>query len=225
MQDAKDAGLHPLFAMGTAGSYSPSGYSGSSVGSVPPAGFSGSYAGEGLAEAGRAIASGVRGAASAKREQELHVLRLQKMRREIMLDDAALMKAASDRKMAEQAAMYWGDSQAGITGPDLTAKTYPYGRKSGPRLNVRPLQATGRTSLPQYTELVGPKGRRMVLNQDSGLDEVAQVEYVARPWYDYVSSGFSNKFRPKMSSPKSYYYYWKNFYKRKYRAQRKKAKR
>ncbi len=208
VKDAQAAGLHPLFALGTGGStFSPT--------SRTPGGSSGSFAGDGLATASRAIGRGITGAASNRREQELHVLRVQKMGREIALDDAALMKAASDRKLAEQSALYWGDTQAGITGPQ--AKTYPYGTKSGPALNMRPLTATARQSVPQYVEAVGPRGRRKILNPETGLDEVSQVEYVARPWVDYVGSHFSNKFRPKMTSPRSYYHYWKQYYKRKRR--------
>ena len=179
VNDAKRAGLHPLFALGSSANYAPTGFVGT------PGQSTGSAAGEGIARAGSEIASGMR---EAKREgrtakldaasQQIHNLRLQKMTREIQLDDAQLMKMASDRKMAEQRHLYWGTPGDLSTGSPESI-TYPYGVERGPALEQRPLTATGRQSHPETVESVSPDGTRMaLLNPDLGLDEVGQAEYL-----------------------------------------------
>ncbi len=205
VRGAEKAGLHPLFAMGAgSANFSPTAVAGQAP--------TGNHMGTGIARAGEHIARGLSNRGVTRRAEEIHDLTTQKMRIEIERDQVALMAARSALARAQQGAL-WGDASTGITG-NGDVKTYPYGRKAGPPLRVRPISATARQSLPQYSEAVGPKGRRQILNQDLGLDEVGQVEYVARPWYDYFASGFNNKFRPKMTDPAAYYYYWKNYYKR-----------
>lgn len=207
--DAKAAGLHPLFALGTSASSSPS-FMGAS---------SGSFAGEGLARAGEHIAEGMRADTRQKRttrldavSAQIHNLRLQKMTKEIQLDDMEIMKRASDLKYAEQRHLYWGNP--GGTGGGLESMTYPYGTKEGPPLNMRPLTAEGRRSIPAFMEMAGPAGRRMIRNPDIG-DELSEVDTMVRPWYDYAKSFYNkSRFRPTMKNPKSFYYYWKNYYKR-----------
>ncbi len=174
--DAKAAGLHPLFALGSSANYSPSGSYAQT----------GSAAGEGIARAGEHIAAGMRQAKAGERTEkldavsaEIHNLRIQKMGREIALDDAELMKRASDLRMAETRNLYWGDGGTGLSSGGLETRTYPYGVKQGPPLEERPLTATGRQSMPETIESVSPDGTRMqLLNPDLGLDEVGQVEYL-----------------------------------------------
>ncbi len=174
--DAKAAGLHPLFALGSSANFSPSGQYISQTGSA---------AGEGVARAGEHIAQGMRRAQTGERQvqmdaasKQIHDLRLQKMTREISLDDMEIMKRASDLKMAENQLLYWGDgSSAQAGGPE--SKTYPYGTQAGPALSQRPLVASARQSMPETVESVSPDGTRMaLLNPDLGLDEVGQAEYL-----------------------------------------------
>lgn len=140
-QDARNAGLHPLFALGATGGYSRS-----------ATGFTGSHLGEGVARAGEQIAEGARSArrettraaetatrqslsaSTQKMNQAEHELRLQKMQREIALDDVKLMAAASAAKNAEQTALVapalLPGSQA-MRAPEMTTGTEhmrgPYG--------------------------------------------------------------------------------------------------
>lgn len=158
----------------------------------------GSYAGQGIARAGDAIAQGIRENESKGRQtildetaKEIHGLQVQKMNREIQLDDAMLLKMASDEKYREQRSM-WGMPGAMSTGSP-ESQTYPYGVKVGPALDQRPITAEGRRSLPMMVEQVGPKGRRMIMNPALG-DEVAQVYNTLDPWVQYAES-FANRKR------------------------------
>lgn len=178
VDNAKAAGLHPLFALGTSGTFSPS-YGGQGGG-----GKSGSYIGEGIAQAGGAIARGVTGAARQKETSALHALRLQKAQREIKLDDMEILKRASDLKMAEQNPM-WGDTDTGL---GSESKLYPYGTKMGPPLSARPLKASPRTSVPLWSEVVGPGGRRTrVMNPEMGMDEIGQIEFIRQQAQDWAA--------------------------------------
>ncbi len=194
--DAKAAGLHPLFALGTAGSYG-GGAGGWVGGGGTP---SGTAMGAGIARAGEQIATGMRTAKAGERTEKLdaagaqiHALRVTKMGKEIQLDDAELAKRASDLAMAQQSLGMWGDGGTGMSTGDLSSKTYPYGTKAGPPLNMRPLTASARESMPMMIEQVGPKGRRMIMNPALG-DEVAQVYNTVDPWVQYGES-FYNKRR------------------------------
>ena len=208
--DARAAGLHPLFALGSTGGYTQS-----------TTGFSGSHMGEGVARAGQEISRGMQRAQTEKvnasttaRLTAEHDLRLQKMQREIQLDDMELLRRSSDLKRAEQGAM-WGDWNPGITGGGQDVMTYPYGTKSGPPLNMRPLTAEGRRSIPRYVEQVGPKGRRRAINPELGLDEEGQAFDIIDPYQQYLESFWnSSKFRPTMKNPRAFYHYWKQRYKR-----------
>lgn len=91
-EDAKLAGLHPLFALGTSPNFQPTAYS--------QPGSSGSAAGDGLARASQAIAGGVRGyerqkvtARAENRAQEIHDMTISKMGVEIARDNLALQAA------------------------------------------------------------------------------------------------------------------------------------
>lgn len=176
--DARAAGLHPLFALGTAGSY------GGGAGGWVGGGQGGSAAGAGIARAGEHIAQGMRQAKANERTEsmdaataQIHALRVTKMGKEIQLDDAELLKRASDLRMAENQLLYWGDGSTASAGADV--KSYPYGTKLGPPLEQRPLVASARQSMPETVESVSPSGERLqLLNPDLGLDEVGQAEYL-----------------------------------------------
>ncbi len=171
--DAEKAGLHPLFALGSSANYSP-------TSATPQYPRSGSYAGEGIAQAGADIAKGMRRSEELKVSNEIHGLRVEKMKREIALDDAELLRRASDLKMSEQQSLYWGDANAGITSTGSPeAKTYPFGTKVGPPLNMRPLSATGRMSIPLRAEMIADDGwRYRMLNPDANMDELAEADLV-----------------------------------------------
>lgn len=186
VDNAKAAGLHPLFALGTSSNYTPS------FGTQGGGGKSGSYIGEGIAQAGRAVGKGVMQASQNKANAEIHDLRLQKMRKEIALDDMEILKRASDLKMAEQNPM-WGDTDTGL---GSETKIYPFGTKSGPPLNMRPLTAMGRQSIPKYVEQVGPKGRRKIINPELGMDETGQAHWLIDPYEQYLRAMYSRKFLP-----------------------------
>ncbi len=190
--DAKAAGLHPLFALGTSGSYSPS------IGGQTQ---TGSAMGEGIAQAGSIIGEGMRQQKAAGRQvkmdaaqAQLHALRVEKMGKEIKLDDMELMERASRLAMTQTQSM-WGDGIVGgsAEGPPGT-KTYPYGTKTGPPLSMTPLQAHPRESMPERIETRGPKGRRMILNPALGMDEAGQADWIMNPWMQWIES-FMNRSR------------------------------
>ena len=172
--DAKSAGLHPLFALGATGGYSRS-----------STGFSGSHMGEGVARAGEAVAQGMRErtrgkVATATRAEGTaeHKLRLIKMQKEIQLDDAALMKAASDLKIAEQALM--SGPRGNIVGPP--------GQVLGEAPMDRPIISTPRQSLPTWSEIRNPDGSvSRVLNPELGLDEVGQFEFLRQQAQEWMT--------------------------------------
>jgi len=213
-EDAKNAGLHPLFALGTAGGGGFSG--GTTLGPTP----TGSYAGTGIARAGEAIERGITGYQKGQRtgrldamNAEIHTLRVRDAKGKIYLDDLEAMKRQSDLKMAEQASLYWGGAYGGgassLTGaPDTMAQ--PYGAKSGIPLVKSPIINQARESHPGWIEMKSPKGRRMIRNPKYG-DEISQADTAVRPWLDY-SQSFRRKFAPSMKNPAAYYYYWKNYY-------------
>ncbi len=183
--DAKAAGLHPLFALGSSANFSPSGQYATQTGSA---------AGEGIARAGEHIATGMRTAKAGERTEkmdaasaQIHQLRITKMGKEIQLDDAELMKRASDLRMAETQFLNWGDGGTGLSTGALQSKTYPYGTKLGPPLSMRPLTATGRQSMPETVESVSDRERLQLLNPDLGLDEVGQAEYLRLKAKGYVT--------------------------------------
>ena len=176
--DAKAAGLHPLFALGTSGA-------GSRSISFP--GRTGSYAGQGLANIGNAIGNEINRregeqkaqAAAAPAHQkagEVHALTTEKMRGEIDLDQQQLfdMKLSSDLKMQEQRAM-WGSPDTGIGGD---TKLTPFGEETLPT-ELRPTVMHANLSFPEFIELVGKHGGKMYgLNPDAGMDEIGQAYYV-----------------------------------------------
>lgn len=183
VNDAQAAGLHPLFALGTGGSY------GSGGQSFP--GATGSYAGEGIARIGKIAGDYIRGQSKPKKgegtaagqahmqQRELIDLQKDKIRAETRLDELEGMKRWSDMKYAEQRNLYWGDSNPGITGPGNEgfdgSKLYAYD-KAPAGLELRPTMATPKTSRPLMTTMIAPDGYRYsIIDPDSG-DEISQVD-------------------------------------------------
>ncbi len=214
--DAKAAGLHPLFALGSAGAGSAS----ISLGPTP----TGSYAGTGISRAGEAIGQGITQHYKDKRTgrldaaaAELHSLRVTKAQKEIQLDDAQLMKMASDLKLSEQQNLYWGGGAQTfpLSGGGPESMLQGYRSRAGLPLNQSPIVNRARESIPAFMEMKGPAGRRMIRNPEIG-DELAEVDTAVRPWWDTAESYWNrHKFRPKGNNPAAYYYYWKNYYRKK----------
>jgi len=176
VKDAKAAGLHPLFALGTSGGFS----GGTAFSGQAP---SGSHLGRGVAAAAKYAGKGVDTHLAKGRQQqiagmddELHGLRVRKMEAEIALDELAI---ASKQKMGEQTPM-WGDGDPGLSMGDPSTKTYPYGTKKGPPLEVRPTTAYGKTSRPMQSEVIAADGYRYnIIDPDTG-DEISQADLVAQ---------------------------------------------
>lgn len=170
--DAKAAGLHPLFALGTAGG----GSSGYSPQIAQPA-YTGSYAGDGIARAGGTIGKYLREIQPRKQQTEVHELQKEKMRAEIT--HMELLNAASRLNMLQQSTM-WGDGNTGLSGNDPETRSYGY--KEGPRglpLEARPRTDSGQRSLPLRQELIADDGwRYRVLSDQAGMDELAQGDLV-----------------------------------------------
>lgn len=178
--DAEAAGLHPLFALGSAGAGS------SSISMAPTP--TGSFAGTGIARAGEAIADEIRARPRRARQgrldaasQELHALAVRSAKGKIALDDAELMKRQSDLKFAEQRNLYWGSGDTGLSsgGSSLMEQVLPYTSRQGIPVDQRPIVQSARQSHPETVESVSRSGERLqLLNPDLGLDEVGQAEYL-----------------------------------------------
>ncbi len=185
--DAKAAGVHPLFALGGRASGS-----GAGMPSPPTSGGSGYIPGQhstgsGLGTGLRAAARGIRGIAAGQ-PSALEVSQTE-------LNTARSMQIASETKRAEQNALSLPGWQPG---PGDMATVHPLGTRTGVPLNRRPLTSTGRKSMPEYIEVIGPGGRPLtVINPDLGLDEYAQVHYAWQKLKEYGEE--------KLREPGSYY--------------------
>lgn len=125
VQDAKAAGIHPLYALGATQSSSPGGAGPlfSSGGQHP----SGSGLGTGVAAAARALGSGVARAGAAKERQVIEAAQVAAYTAAANRDNAYAQKALSETKMAEQSAL----SMRGIPGELGSAQAWPLGK--GPK--------------------------------------------------------------------------------------------
>ena len=158
VEDAKAAGIHPLFAMGNAG-----------VGATvkvphrPQAAGGGGYSGGG----------GVTKNAE-RRAQEQHEQNMER-------GNVELMKSQSELRRMVQTENYkrpqnWPDDGAQGGGGQGAAKVYPFGTKRGLPLNRRPLEMTARRSLPMRTEVIADDGYRYrIIDPDTG-DELSQMD-------------------------------------------------
>jgi hypothetical protein len=222
VNDAKAAGIHPLYALGAPGAGSPSFTSGGG----------GNALGDGIANAGRALQP-TRGKANP-------------LQQELIRSQIATQNSQAAKNVAE--ATYY-DAQAKLsqdramnTTRDLTSMDFAMPVKSrgastsrrssagtsigrvtsrngntyitdpkGRRIRVEPHQ-----DLPEQVSAQNLRGRRKVLNPDLGLDEVGQLEYMLRPWWEQLKAmQFMNPMQPKRHAPwANKFYYWKNRRKR-----------
>ena len=214
VSDAQSAGIHPLYALGAGGGGGGGGFQpagGGSVSAPMMAGQSqtGSGLSTGIASAGRAIGRAVSDMERARTPEAKRAERMKEAQIALATSqtlrnnsDATLMDINSQMKRAEM------EANMVRTSPDWSSgsATYPLGTRAGPALNMRPLNAMPRQSIPTLVEMVGPKGRRMILNPESGLDEVSQMRYITSPYAEWLKSRYSRKYMPKSSSPA--YKYW-----------------
>jgi len=172
--DAKAAGIHPLFALGASGGYGSASVSGQSP--------SGSFLGEGITQAGKELARGMRGRTSAKvaargedRSERLLAAQIGNLESRTRYNDVQAMAAASALKRVEQD-VWSGDaslSGAGVGGPE--ARTFPIGTP-GTDIQRRPLTMTSNRSVPLKSEYVGDDGYRYrAISQEAG-DELGQID-------------------------------------------------
>ncbi len=201
---AKQAGVHPLFALGQSGGYG---------------GGSGSGLGSGIAQASRHIAQYGRDKSSAG----VRAAQIGAMEASAARDNAQALATDSERKRNEQAVN---------AGPRMNpdgAITFPLG--GGDRMpglppsepdtrtvTRRPLSMKPHVNIPQRVTAEGTTGsrRRSAMNPDLNLDEVAQLEYVSKPWADYLGQLWDELTNNTTMSPKARaslrnrYYYWKH---------------
>lgn len=175
VEDAKRAGIHPLFALGggAGGGYSIGG-------SQAP---SGSHIGTGIETAGREIARGIRGSEAKKRQAAndtvqgaLMAAQIRNLNARSSLTETENMAANSAMKTAEQDVWSTGVGRGdslGLSGDQ--ARTFPVDTKRGRELQARPLTQTSRASNPLVQELVGPDGYRYSILTDDAGDEIKQL--------------------------------------------------
>ena len=186
--DAKASGIHPLYALGAG----PSGGGGGLPPSFGPA--SGGFMG-GQSPSGSALGEGIRGVASAasgyikeSAKAPYYAANMRQIESQTAVNEALAMKYASEAKRAESDALNVRSFEGWEPGRAEMAKVHPLGTKVGAPLRRRPIVSTGRTSVPQFVEIVGPHGRRMILNPEMGLDEVGQVDYMVRPYMEWLKT-------------------------------------
>ncbi len=177
--DAKAAGLHPLFALGSAGA-------GSASIAMSPTPTAGGSAAAGIAAAGKTIGEGIRGYAKGKRTArldaaaaELHALAVRSAQGKIQLDDLEAQRRASDLAVSTQR-QFWGDSDTGIggvmEGQPSDTKIFPYGTRAGIPLELRPRTDYGLKSRPLRSEVIADDGYRYrIIDPDTG-DELSQAD-------------------------------------------------
>lgn len=208
--DAKRAGLHPLFALGggvSGSNASPTFNAGGSV--YNPVPETGSGLGEGIAAAGRAVQSYMESREGQAQQGRLLDAQIRAQNASAARDEAQALATASAAKRAEQRALQ--GPRPGI----------PLGAQAGTPLHKRPLESSPRRSEPRNIEVVGPNGRRTIMNPDLGMDELGQIEFAFSPMMDWASALYDDAFNRKWYRPKkglknarNIYHYWKEFYKR-----------
>ena len=169
VKDARAAGLHPLFALGGGGSISPT-----------MGGTTGSSMGDGVARAGQAVAQGVRGFVSDKRNQKLDDMaalesaaRISKLNTERKLDEVELMQKWSDLAMAETTAKS-GPRQ----NPDGSVVVPAHAVSPGgiPLPSERPTSHEPNITSPGYMTYIDDDGNeRRLYHKDMQADELNQL--------------------------------------------------
>lgn len=171
VKDAKAAGIHPLYAMGSSANYSPTITASGFHPSMPSGSSTGTALGEGMVQASKLAAEGLSkhfGKPTPVETAQVKALEAQSSR-----DTAQAAYWLSKAKTTEARANYIRPS------PNTKAKTFPL--KTGRALSKRPIESVGRKSLPTYVEAVGPRGRRRLLNPELGMDEIGAIHYAVDP--------------------------------------------
>lgn len=176
VKDAKKAGLHPLFALGgTASGASPTPF-------IPGQTESGNALGRGIAQAGAIVGKGFLERAQA----EMYTAAAGK-------DHASRLEILSRTKRAEQDAL---NIRAGISpgggrgGVTVTLK----GNEVYKGPDALDVTQSGKQVVPQFITVQKPDGTTTkALNPDLGLDEWAQVDYVARALAESGARGWETQ--------------------------------
>jgi len=169
-EDARKAGIHPLFALGAAGySPQPTTISGQSrTGS-----HSGVAIGNSLDRYLQSQKSGKRLAEQDEKQGALEQAQIRRLNSQSQLDELEAMAITSGEKRAEQDAWSSGYGR-GTELPDAITTPAPQGREI-PR---RPLTETSRRSVPLRQEVIGDDGYRYrPISQDAG-DEISQADLI-----------------------------------------------
>lgn len=174
VKDARQAGLHPLFALGGSAGASPT------VTAGQPS--TGSHAGDAIARAGERYAR----SQGDKLAAELLRAQIAGEKSRTKGQEIENMAAASELARTTQRATM--GSARTIPVPEGERSTFiPVGRQA-PGLAHRETESFAKQSHPKHIEMVGEHGRRKTLNPDLGLDELAQVLYGADILGELISS-------------------------------------
>lgn len=165
VQDAKRAGIHPLFALGASGNVS----TGFSAGSTPTSrsGSSGSALGAGIARAAGSLASGMRKTPAVTALQERLV------NSQILAQEAQAHRdnTAADVARSEEARAIQSLNSSGA-GRSLDP---------APPLAERPIEAVDRLSTPRDAEYIREDGTRASMyHREAQMDEVNQARVVVQ---------------------------------------------
>ncbi len=167
VQDARNAGLHPLFALGAGGS-------------SPTYSSTGSNLGDGVARAGQAVAEGVRGFTADRRNQKLDDMaalessaRISKLNTERKLDEILIMQKWSDLAMAENTA-----KTGARMNPDGSVVVPAHAVSPGgiPLPSERPTSHEPNITSPGYMTYIDDEGNtRRLYHKDMQADELNQI--------------------------------------------------
>lgn len=189
VQDARRAGIHPLYALGMSANVSPT-----SSGGFSPLGAHGGTASETGSTMGDAIKGLAQGAADVYSQRqarkladeemmmrrEMHEAELEQRRASASVDWAAAQKVYSDVAVATQRVHSARGALANVPLPELPEVPLTTSGRS-PRYSARPVEVIPQSSITGGTEIVNPNGRMHLTTPATGFEELLQAEKVLRP--------------------------------------------
>ncbi len=160
VEDAKAAGIHPLFALGSPGA-------GATV-NVPHRPRSGG--------GGGTYPQGGPSKSAERRAEEQHQQNIQRGHVELLKSQSELRRMLQVENYKRPA--LWPEDEGQSMGQG--AQVYPFGTKKGLPLRKRPLVQFPRTSRPMRAEIIADDGYRYrIIDPDTG-DEISQADLAAQ---------------------------------------------
>lgn len=174
VEDARRAGIHPLYALGSPG-VGASPWSASGFNPVPGQSASGSHLGAGIASAAQNLAAWVGERDAREFNKPLRDAQVQRERAAARRENAEADEIRSRAKRAEQRANETRGPRSGDG-----AAVYPLSSGVGPALKMRALRAEPRTSWPAESEIIWNDGTRDAVVNPEIAEELSQLQILGR---------------------------------------------